>query len=169
MSMEINGSYRHSQTSYVQEAKAEQTKEKQAADRAGKAKEADGGAKASAKTPDRTLAPHDEYVSSEKSGEKPSGLYRVGQDENGNRKVYYDVKTAGSENAEEKCTANTDRVDREIEQLKEKRKKLEQQLQSASGDEKKVKELESKLAQVERELSQKDNDAYRKQNSSVTA
>ena len=34
--------------------------------------------------------PKDEYISSEKSGNKPSGLYRMGQDENGNPKVLYD-------------------------------------------------------------------------------
>ena len=34
--------------------------------------------------------PKDEYISSEKSGNKPSGLYRMGQDENGNPKILYD-------------------------------------------------------------------------------
>lgn len=62
----------------------------------------------------------------------------------------------------EKCTGNTDRVDREIEKLKKKKKELEGQLQSETDD-KKIKELEKKLAQVERELSQKDNDGYRRQ------
>ena len=36
---------------------------------------------------------------------------------------------------------NRDKVDREIKKLKEKRQKLEQQIQSASGDEKKICEL----------------------------
>lgn len=144
------------------------------------------------------LAPRDEYISSEQSGEKPNGLYRVGQDENGNRKIFFnDPKRAdrldgngqpekaldGSEdgdkkaprvngqnpdNGEEKCVGNTDKVDREIRELKEKKKKLEQQIKEASGDEKKTKELENKLAQVERELSQKDNDTYRRQHSEFT-
>ena len=68
------------------------------------------------------------------------------------------------EKAEEKCTGDTGKVDREIEQLKEKKKQLEQQIQSAGGDSKKVQELERKLAQVENELSQKDNDTYRRNN-----
>ena len=42
------------------------------------------------------------------------------------------------------------------------------QIQLASGDEKKIRELEKKLAQVENELSQKDNDTYRRQNASVS-
>lgn len=130
------------------------------------------------------LAPHDEYISSEKSGEKPNGLYRVGQDEDGNKKIYFNdpkkadrhgqpekaPKVNGEEPAdgEEKCVGNTDQVDREIRELKEKKQKLEQQLKEASGDEKKTKELENQLAQVEQELAQKDNDTYRKQHSTFT-
>lgn len=142
---------------------------------------------------ERKPVQHDEYISSEKSGEKPNGLYHVGQDKNGNKKVYFnDPKKAGKveetadraekggnsqmpkvksddpENEEEKCVGNTDKVDREIRELKEKKKTLEQQLKEASGDEKKTKELESKLAQVERELNQKDNDTYRRQHSTFT-
>lgn len=63
---------------------------------------------------------------------------------------------------------NTDKVEREIRELKEKKKELEQQIHSAAGDEKKVKELEKKLADIENELSQKDNDTYRRQNTVVT-
>lgn len=145
------------------------------------------------KASERKPVQHDEYISSEKAGEKPNGLYRVGQDENGKKKVYFnDPKKAGKaeetadraekdgnkkmpkvksddpENAEEKCVGNTDRVDREIRELKERKKQLEQQLKTVSGDEKKTKELESKLAQVERELDQKDNDTYRRQHSTFT-
>ncbi len=115
--------------------------------------------------------PKDEYISSEKSGNKPSGLYRMGQDENGNPKVLYDdpkkaEKKSATSKAEE-CTTNTDAVDREIEKLKEEKRQLEQQIQSET-DENKVKELEKKLAQVEAELSQKNNDTYRRQNAIVS-
>lgn len=115
--------------------------------------------------------PKDEYISSEKSGIKPSGLYRMGQDENGNPKVLYDdpkkvEKKSGTSKAEE-CTTNTDAVDREIEKLKEEKRQLEQQIQ-AETNENKVKELEKKLAQVEAELSQKNNDTYRRQNAVVS-
>lgn len=185
MSMEINGSYNHSNINY-----AEQLKEKQALCEAEKTKET---------TSDKLFEPHDEYINSEKSGTKPSGLYRVGQDENGNRKIYFeDPNKSGNEDGEgqpkvnedgagknenggqpkvsgdnsgkpaEKCVANTDKVDREIKKLKEKKQQLERQIRSASGDEKKVRELKNKLAQVENELSQKDNDAYRRQNTVFT-
>ena len=115
--------------------------------------------------------PKDEYISSEKSGNKPSGLYRMGRDENGNPKVLYDdpkkvQKKSATGNAEE-CTTNTDAVDREIEKLKEQKRQLEQQIQ-AETDEKKVKALEKKLAQVEAELNHKNNDTYRRQNAVVS-
>ena len=115
--------------------------------------------------------PKDEYISSEKSGNKPSGLYRVEQDENGNPKVLYDdpkkVQKKSATGKAEECTTNTDAVDREIEKLKEEKRQLEQQIQAETDDEK-VKELEKKLAQVEAELNQKNNDTYRRQNAVVS-
>ena len=200
MAMQVNGNYEHSRTDY-----AERVKEKQAAERAEKAKEAEKAVEE--KKSGRLSEPQDEYISSEKSGKKPTGLYRVGQDENGNRKIFFDdpradhadgkddrsgegedgkgPKVSGDNQGKpaEKCVANTDKVDREIKKLKEKKQQLEQQIQSASGDEapfghpsmpsgnnkeNKIRELEKKLAQVENELSQKDNDTYRRQNASVS-
>lgn len=200
MAMQVNGNYEHSRTDY-----AERVKEKQAAERAKEAKEAEKAAEE--KKSGRLSEPQDEYISSEKSGKKPMGLYRVGQDENGNRKIFFDdpkadhadgkddrsgegedgkgPKVSGDSQGKpaEKCVTNTDKVDREIKKLKEKKQQLEQQIQSASGDEtpfghpsmpsgnkeeKKIRELEKKLAQVENELSQKDNDTYRRQNASVS-
>lgn len=115
--------------------------------------------------------PKDEYISSEKSGNKPSGLYRMGQDENGNPKVLYDdpkkVQKKSATGKAEECTTNTDAVDREIEKLKEEKRQLEQQIQAETDDEK-VKELEKKLARVEAELNQKNNDTYRRQNAVVS-
>ena len=61
----------------------------------------------------------------------------------------------------EECTANTDKVDREIEKLKKKKEQLEQKIVSEK-DEKKREKLEKELAFVEAELSQKDNDGYRR-------
>ena len=203
------GNYDHSGA-----GNAERVKEKQAAERAEKAKGAEKAAEE--KNVGKLSEPRDEYISSEKSGQKPTGLYRVGQDENGNRKIFFDDPKAGhakeqddrSEKNEdgkapkvggdsqgkpaEKCVTNTDKVDREIKKLKEKKQQLKQQIQSASGneasfghpsvpgsapaearasgnkEENKIRELEKKLAQVENELSQKDNDTYRRQNASVS-
>ncbi len=68
----------------------------------------------------------------------------------------------------EKCTTNTDNVDREIEKLKEEKKQLEQQIKAAAGDKEKVKVLGKKLARIEGQLSQKDNDTYRRQNAVIS-
>lgn len=68
---------------------------------------------------------------------------------------------------EKRCTVNTDRVDREIEKLKQERKELEQQLRSET-DEAKRQTAQQRLEQVERELNQKDNDAYRRRNAVYT-
>ena len=185
MAMQVKGNYDHSRSDC-----AERVKEKQAVWMEEKAKEAEKAAEG--KKSGRLAEPQDEYISSEKSGEKPAGLYRVGRDENGNRKIFFDAPKADHANGKddrsgegedgkepkasggiqgkpaEKCVANTDKVDREIKKLKEKKQQLEQQIQSASRDEKKIRELEKKLAQIENELSQKDNDTYRRQNASVS-
>ena len=188
MSMEINRKYGQYTIDYAERLKAEREKVKET-------EKEQNDKKTSDKIPDL----HDEYISSEKSCVKPSGLYRLGQDEDGRKKVFFDdpkkavnadrdgnpkiepdksdknkdgeqpkVNSDYSEKPAKKCTTNTDKVDKEIEKLKEKQQQLEQQIKSASGDEKKVKELEKKLAQVESELSQKDNDTYRRQNASIS-
>lgn len=157
MALEINGSY-STQTGYL-----DRLREEQPLDKTGKTQE----------PREEKIPAQDEYISREQSGAKPTGLYWIGEDENGKRKIFYDdpkkpkpadAKEMPDEKAEEKCTGDTGKVDREIEQLKEKKKQLEQQIQSAGGDGKKVQELERKLAQVENELSQKDNDTYRRNN-----
>lgn len=196
MSMNMNGIYNYAKAAYAKAGCAKQAKTGVPVDKAEKAqgagKDTDG-----IKGPDQ----HDEYVDSKKAGRKPNGLYRLGQDENGRRKIFYDdpkknshaagkeqaadsdapkksgnaagkgqpsVNLKRQQDADERCIADTDKVDREIRELKEKKEQLEQQVRSASGDEKKVRELEKKLAQVENELKQKDNDTYRRQHTSFT-
>lgn len=169
MSMEINGICGQHKTDYAEQIKPEQLQTRKVQEN----KEAD----------DKNPVSQDEYIRSEKSAAKPTGLYRLEQDENGNPKVLFDdpKKTSGTdkkgqsktnsdipEKSAEKCTANTDKAEREIEKLKEKKQQLEKQIQSASGNEKKVRKLERKLAQIENELSQKDNDTYRRQNAEIS-
>lgn len=108
---------------------------------------------------DQKPAPQDEYVSSEKSAAKPMGLYRNG---------YFDDPKKADHRIREKCTTNTDKVDREIQKLKEVKQQLEQQIRSDFGNEKEIRELEKKLAQIESELSQKDHDTYRRQNAEIS-
>ena len=112
--------------------------------------------------------PKDEYIRSEKSGNKPSGLYHLGQDESGNPLIFYDdPKKAEKKESIKKVTGNTDNVDREIKRLKEEKKSLEQQIRASAGDKEKVEEIKKKLSKIEEELRQKDNDTYRRQNSVI--
>ncbi len=136
----------------------------------------------------RSGAPvRDEYVPEEK--QEPSGLYWLGRDEDGQPRVYFDDPEGTADEPEkqeepsadgpdrdkgtdgpgkkasgdkaERCTGNTDKVDREIEKLKKKLEELERQINSETdGD--RIEGLEKELARVERELRQKDNDAYRR-------
>lgn len=168
MSMEIRGNYKDYKNEYLEKVQTEQDKVK-AASQEQRAEDKSEG----------IVMPKDEYINSEKSGNKSSGLYRLERDKNGNLKVMYDnpkraAKPKDVQSEEEpvkeaeECTTNTDNVDREIEKLKEEKKQLEQQLKAAVGDKEKVKELEKKLAQIEGELSQKDNDTYRRQNAVIS-
>ena len=168
MSMEISSNYKDYKYEYLDRVQTGQDKVKESSqDQRGEDKN------------EGIPVPKDEYISSEKSGSKPSGLYRLGQDENGNPKVMYDdpKRVAKAKDVQpmeepakkaEKCTTNTDNVDREIEKLKEEKKQLEQQIKAAAGDKEKVKVLEKKLAQIEGELSQKDNDTYRRKNAVIS-
>ena len=168
MSMEISSNYKDYKNEYLDRVQTGQDKVKEASqDQRGEDKN------------EGIPVPKDEYISSEKSGSKPSGLYRLWQDENGNPKVMYDDprRAAKAKDVQpkeepakkaEKCTTNTDNVDREIEKLKEEKKQLEQQIKAAAGDKEKVKVLEKKLAQIEGQLSQKDNDTYRRQNAVIS-
>lgn len=131
----------------------------------------------------------DEYVPEEKP--EPSGRYWLGRDGDGKPKICFDdperaenaLKESGddpgrSESAEaaeksgsgknaERCTCNTDQVDREIEKLKKQKQELERRINQET-DEAKADALNSELARVEEELRQKDNDAYRRQHAVYT-
>ncbi len=158
MSMEVRGNYKDYTNDYLERLQEERDKTKET----GKEQDAEN-------KNEGIQTPKDEYISSEKSGRKPSGLYHMGKDENGNPKVLYDDPKKADGAEPEEVTANTDKVDREIEKLKRQKQQLEQQIKAASGDEEKTKELEKKLAQVESELSQKDNDTYRRQHAVITS
>lgn len=113
----------------------------------------------------------DEYISSEKSEYKPSGLYSVKKDENGITKIIYDDPQKIDKKLEvskvEECTTNTDVVDSEIEKLKEQKSQLQQQIQLEKDEEKKQ-QLEKRLNEVEAELTKKNNDTYRRQNADIS-
>ncbi len=159
MSMEVSSNYKDYKNDYLERLQEGKDKVKEVG------KEQDAGNKS-----ESISVPKDEYVSSEQSGRRPSGLYYMGKAENGNPKVMYDdpkkadgadkkgqpkVGADSPEEDAEKCTVNTDKVDREIQKLKEQKQQLEQQIKAASGDEEKVKELEKKLSRVEGELNKR--------------
>ena len=167
MSMEVSSNYKDYKNDYLERLQGGKDKTKEV-----------GNEQGTGNKSERIPVPKDEYISSEQSGNRPSGLYHIGKDENGNAKVLYDdpkkteqpkVKSGRREDDAEEVTGNTDAVDREIEKLKKQKQQLEQQINAASGDEEKTKELEKKLAQVESELSQKDNDTYRRQHAVITS
>ena len=173
MSMEVRGNYKDYTNDYLERLQEEREKAKETE------KEESAGNKS-----ENIPTPKDEYISSEQSGNRPSGLYHMGKDENGNPKVMYDdpkkadgadkkgqpkAGASNPEDDEEEVTANTDKVDREIKKLKEQKQQLEQQIKAASEDEEKSRELEKKLSQVERELSHKDNDTYRRAHAVITS
>lgn len=110
----------------------------------------------------------DEYIPSEEK--EPIGLYSVTPDENGEPRISYDKsedKSADNdEPAEETVTGNTDNVDREIKNLRNKAQMLSRKLSSA--DENSAEEIQRELEQVNAELAQKDNDEYRRQHTVFT-
>lgn len=119
--------------------------------------------------------PVDEYIPSD----PVKGIYRPGKDAEGYPKIDYidpkkdvspeskvDDKVSNDPRKSESTTTDTDKVDREIEKLKEKKARLEQEIRTAEDDQKK--RLEQELNQVEAELAQKDNDNYRRQNAVIS-
>lgn len=88
----------------------------------------------------------DEYVPGDKPAEQAEPAPAAKADDKG-RQV-------------ERCS--TDKVDREIEQLRKKQQQLQQKL-NQTDDPQQREALQKQLGAVARELQQKDNDAYRRQ------
>lgn len=122
-----------------------------------------------ANEPEKAAENRDEYVPSEEK--EPIGLYSVAPDENGEPRISFDkAEDKSDDNADEPekevVTANTDKVDREIKDLRDKAKILGQKLRSA--DENTAADIQRQLEQVTAELAQKDNDEYRRQHTVFT-
>ena len=133
----------------------------------------------------------DRYAPEDRSGK--AGLYRMAKDEEGNPVLLFDgpekatqekTEAAGESEeaeAEEKAAAqkeaaqeseskstvtNTDRVDRELQQLRDEAEDLARKLRTATGDE--AERLQQKLTLAKIELRIKDNDTYRRAHAQVT-
>lgn len=102
-----------------------------------------------------------EKKSGELSGEKSNGVPEKKAGESSGKKAGDSSEKKSEKSKSESCTANTDKVDREIERLRKKAEQLEQRLNATEGKERE--RLEKQLDNVRRELSQKDNDSYRRQ------
>lgn len=115
------------------------------------------------KTVEKSAKNIDEYVPSEEK--EHAGLYATVPDDEGNMSVKFDAPDA-PENKKETTTANTDAVDTEIKQLKERQQLLQRQLRTADAST--AAELQRQLEQVSQELAMKDNDQYRRSNTVFT-
>lgn len=132
-----------------------------------------GGTSTAAEKEQKAAPVYDEYVPEDKSVKRSAGLYQLTHEEDGSPRIAFTPpedadapeKSAPDREAET-TTINTDKVDREIENLKKKQQQLKEQLNTA--DPRKAEELDRQLAQVEQELRQKDNDAYRRRNAMVS-
>lgn len=114
-------------------------------------------------SPEKRPPDTDQYIPEDTEEQESAGLYWIEKDQDGTPRVHFDQPDRPERPGQpERCTCNTDKVDREIEKLKEKQEALQQQIQSET-DEIKRSELEQKLAQIESELHQKNNDTYRRQ------
>lgn len=127
------------------------------AQKVGGVKPAESSSDIDAKEPEKVSENRDEYVPGEEK--EPIGLYNVAPDENGEPRISFDK---ADEPEKETVTANTDKVDREIKNLRDKAQTLRQKLRSA--DESTAADIQRELEQVTAELAQKDNDEYRRQN-----
>lgn len=124
--------------------------------------------------------------------QESAGVYKVAHDENGQQIIQVEEnqgnvkpqsavspQSAAEPQSEaeprnetekptiEKTVGNTDKVDREIKKLKQKKAELQQKI-ATTEDQKQRESLEKQLAQVEDELKLKDNDTYRRQHMEIT-
>lgn len=111
----------------------------------------------------RRAAGEEELQEKQKRAEEQNSLSRPRYDE------YIPEKKEAPSGKEgpEKCIGNTDKVDREIEKLKQKRNELEKQLGGAEEGTEEWKRIRKQLEQVEAELKRKDTDSYRRQHTKI--
>ncbi len=148
---------------------------------AGRTSQAEPVKETSGVTPDEkpSLPKRDEYVPEEPR--KAAGLYRLGRDEDGERRIIFDApvdagvnpadgpeKTSPNKSEEKEaktCIGSTDKVDREISKLKAKLAGLEKKLSQSKDNPMEQAELEKQITEIENELRVKDTDSYRRQHS----
>lgn len=110
----------------------------------------------------------DRYEPAESPVRESAGVYEIVPDEEGKPSIRFDnpEEPAAPRSRAEQTTTNTDRVDRELEQLRKKLEELQNRLRTAAPEQREA--LERQAGQVRRELEQKDNDTYRRQHAVVS-
>lgn len=88
--------------------------------------------------------PKDEYISREKSGQAPTGLYNVEKDKEGNTVIKYDDPR--------KALKKVDGIS-SVQKLKSKKDSLKMQIKQVAGTPKE-KELKKKLKEIEKQIKQ---------------
>ena len=107
MSMEVSSNYKDYTNAYLERLQEEREKAKEVGTEQGAGSKSEG-----------IPVPKDEYISSGQSGNRPSGLYHMGKDENGNPKVLYDdpKKASGADrNGESGVRDSNSEKDKEAE------------------------------------------------------
>ena len=148
MSMEVNSNYKDYKNDYLERLQEEREKAKEV-----------GKGQDTGKESENIPVPKDEYISSEQSGSRPSGLYHMGKDENGNPKVLYDdpKKVGGADrNGESGVRANSSEKDKKAEQPKVKSGRREDDAEEVTGNtdavDREIEKLKKKKQQLEQQI-----------------
>ena len=148
MSMEVNSNYKDYKNDYLERLQEGKDEEKE------DVKEQGTGNKS-----ESIPVPKDEYISSEQSGRKPSGLYHMGKDENGNPKVMYDdpKKASGADrNGELGVRASNPEKDKEAEQPKVRSGGREDDAEEVTGNtdavDREIEKLKKQKQQLEQQI-----------------
>ena len=148
MSMEVSSNYKDYKNDYLERLQEEREKAREAQKEQGAGNKSEG-----------IPVPKDEYISSEQSGSRPSGLYHMGKDENGNPKVLYDdpKKASGTDrNGESGVRANNPEKNKEAEQPKVRSGGREDDAEEVTGNtdavDREIEKLKKEKQQLEQQI-----------------
>lgn len=154
MSMEVSSNYKDYKNDYLERLQEEREKAKEAQKEQGAGNKSEG-----------IPVPKDEYISSKQSDSRPSGLYHVGKDENGNPKVLYDdpKKASGADrNGESGVRASNPENDKEAEQPKVRSGGREDDAEEVTGNtdavDREIEKLKKEKQQLEQQIREASGD-----------
>ena len=154
MSMEVRSNYKDYTNDYLERLREEREKAKETE------REESAGNRS-----ENIPTPKDEYINSEQSGSRPSGLYHMGKDENGNPKVMYDDpnKAGGADgNGESGVRTNSSEKDKETKQPKVKSGSREDDEEEVTANtdavDREIKKLKEQKQQLEQQIREASGD-----------